>query len=115
MKEIVITKYLQNFLKDLLKAQQRKSFLIVDNLRVHHSKVKEWVENKADKIQIFASILPRFKPDEYLNNDLKQNANKNNIPKDLESLKKNTNSYMQYAKDEKVKGFFRHKKACYAA
>ena len=108
------------FLKRLINGSTKKIFLIVDNLRVHHSKkVKEWVVNKADQIQIFylPPYCPDLNPDEYLNNDLKQNANKNNIPKDLESLKKNTNSYMRsmQKKPEKVKGFFRHKKTCYAA
>jgi len=108
------------FLRRLIKDSTKKIFLIVDNLRVHHSKkVKCWIEQRTEKIQIFylPPYSPDLNPDEYLNNDLKQNANKNDIPKDLESLKKNTNSYMRsmQKRPEKVKGFFRHKKTIYAA
>ena len=42
------------FMKQLVKNKSRKIFLILDNLRVHHSKiVKAWVEENDDKIQLF--------------------------------------------------------------
>lgn len=109
-----------DFLRRLIKGATKKIFLIVDNLRVHHAKkVKKWIEERKDKIEIFylPPYCPDLNPDEYLNNDLKQNANKNLIPKDLEGLKKNTNSYMRslQKKPDKVKGFFRHRKTTYAA
>ncbi len=35
------------FLEQLIKGKEYKTYLILDNLRVHHSKqVKEWLENK---------------------------------------------------------------------
>jgi len=113
-------KVFTEFLRRLIKDSTKKIFLIVDNLRVHHSKkVKKWIEERADKIKIFylPPYCPDLNPDEYLNNDLKQNANRNDIPKDLDSLKKNTNSYMRSVqkRPEKIKGFFRHMKTCYAA
>lgn len=113
-------KVFTEFLRRLIKDSTKKIFLIVDNLRVHHSKkVKKWIEERADKIKIFylPPYCPDLNPDEYLNNDLKQNANRNDIPKDLDSLKKNTNSYMRsmQKRPEKIKGFFRHRKTCYAA
>lgn len=108
------------FLRRLLKGTAKKIFLIVDNLRVHHArKVKKWIEERHDRIEIFylPPYCPDLNPDEYLNNDLKQNANKNRIPKNQESLKKNTNSYMRSLQKQpnKIKGFFRHRKTYYAA
>jgi len=49
-------------------------FLIVDNLRVHHSKlVREWLEEHREQIEVFylPSYSPELNPDEYLNCDLK--------------------------------------------
>lgn len=48
------------FLKRLAKDTDKKVFLIVDNLRVHHGKkVQEWQKQNSEKIEIFfpASIL----------------------------------------------------------
>jgi transposase len=108
------------FLRRLIKDSKKKIFVIVDNLRVHHSKkVAAWIAQRPDKIEIFylPPYSPDLNPDEYLNNDLKQNANRNDIPKDLDSLKKNTNSYMRslQKRPDKIKGFFRHRKTAYAA
>ena len=49
-------------------------FLILDNLRVHHSKlVKAWLADKTEKIKVFylPSYSPQLHPDERLNADLK--------------------------------------------
>ena len=50
-------------------------FLILDNLRVHHSKlVKAWVAEHSEKIELFylPSYSPQLNPEERLNADLKQ-------------------------------------------
>ncbi len=62
------------FLRQLIKHARRKVFLILDNLRVHHSKiVKQWLQNRGDQIELFflPSYSPELNPDEYLNCDLK--------------------------------------------
>jgi transposase len=62
------------FLEALIKDAGRKVFLILDNLRVHHSKpVKAWVEERKDKIELFylPSYSPELNPEERLNADLK--------------------------------------------
>ena len=44
-----------------------KVFLILDDLRVHHSKkVQEWVEKHKEKIEVFylPSYAPEYNPDE---------------------------------------------------
>ena len=49
-------------------------FLILDNLRVHHSKpVKAWVAKRQDKIELFylPSYSPELNPEGRLNADLK--------------------------------------------
>jgi hypothetical protein len=60
-------KILIGFLERLTRPPQRKIFLILDNLRVHHSKlVKRWREENADKIEVFylPSYSPQLNPDE---------------------------------------------------
>ncbi len=62
------------FLEALIKDAGKKVFLILDNLRVHHSKpVKAWVEERKDKIELFylPSYSPELNPEERLNADLK--------------------------------------------
>ncbi|RFC37606.1 MAG: DDE superfamily endonuclease [Candidatus Nitrotoga sp. LAW] len=54
---------------------QRKVFLMLDNLRVHHAKlVKAWLAKQQDEIEVFylPSYSPELNPDEMLNADLKQ-------------------------------------------
>jgi transposase len=68
-------KILIGFLERLTRQQRWKIFLILDNLRVHHSKlVKQWLAENAAKIEVFylPSYSPELNPDELLNADLKQ-------------------------------------------
>lgn len=63
------------FMEQLLKDSKRKIFLVLDNLRVHHSKpVTKWVAEHRDEIEVFflPSYSPELNPDERLNADLKQ-------------------------------------------
>jgi transposase len=62
------------FLEALIQDAGRKVFLILDNLRVHHSKpVKAWLAEHQEKIEVFylPSYSPELNPDERLNADLK--------------------------------------------
>jgi transposase len=98
----------------------KKVYLIVDNLRVHHAKlVKEWEEEHNDKIKLFylPAYSPDYNPDEYLNQDFKQTANRNDIPKDKDHLRSNTKKYMLSLQNnpQKVANFFKHPKVQYAA
>ena len=52
---------------------RKKVFLILDNLRVHHSKlVKAWLAEKQEKIEVLylPSYSPQLSPDERLNANL---------------------------------------------
>jgi transposase len=63
------------FLASLIEEAGKKVFLILDNLRVHHSKiVKAWVAERIDQIELFylPSYSPQLNPEERLNADLKQ-------------------------------------------
>jgi transposase len=109
-----------DFLQKVIDSSDKKVFMIVDNLRVHHAKlVKAWIQEHKDQIAIFylPPYSPEFNPDEYLNQDYKRNANKNNIPFTKVQLRKNTLSYMNdLVKDkEKVANFFKHPSIAYAA
>ena len=67
------------FLAALIKDAGKKVFLILDNLRVHHSKiVKAWVAERKDQIELFylPSYSPQLNPEERLNADLKQEMGK---------------------------------------
>ena len=62
------------FLERLIKDAGRKVLLIVDNLKVHHSRpVKEWLCKHKEQIEDFylPSYSPERYPDEYLHGDLK--------------------------------------------
>lgn len=50
------------FLEALIKDAKKNFFLILDNLRVHHSKpVKAWAVERQDKIELF--YLPSYSPE----------------------------------------------------
>jgi len=50
------------FLERLVKDSSRKVFLILDNLRVHHSrKVRQWLDRNVERIAVF--FLPSYSPE----------------------------------------------------
>ena len=108
------------FLKQFVKGKTRKMYLILDNLRVHHSKVvKEWVSENSSKISIFhlPAYSPEKNPDEYLNCDLKYGLSENPSPKNQEQLKINVENHMVMLQENelRVKKYFNHKDIQYAA
>jgi len=108
------------FLEQLIKGKESKTYLILDNLRVHHSKlVKEWLENKTNQIEIFylPAYSPEKNPDEYLNCDLKYGLSDTPAPKSQEKLQENVENHMKMLQDnnERVKKYFRHEDIKYAA
>ncbi len=72
-------KILIGFMKRLVHGRNKRVFLILDNLRVHHSKaVKKWLAENEEKIAVYylPSYSPELNPDELLNADLKQRVTK---------------------------------------
>jgi len=108
------------FMQQLIKSSPRKVYLILDNLRVHHSKiVKQWVEENKERIALFyiPSYAPERNPDEYLNCDLKQGLSVKKSPKNKETLQNNVQNHMEMLLNnpDRVKKYFKHKDIQYAA
>lgn len=114
------SKRLITFLRRLTKDVGRKVYLILDNLRVHHSElVKKWLEKHKDKIEVFylPSYSPELNPDEYLNNSLKGRVHSGERAKNKEQLESKARKHMRHLQNRpgKVKKFFEHRCAAYAA
>ena len=108
------------FLEQLIKYQENKTYLILDNLRVHHSKiVKRWAEEHSEKIELFylPSYSPERNPDEYLNCDLKYGLSEKPAPKTIEKLKEILENHMNMLQKNtlRVKSYFKHRHIKYAA
>lgn len=108
------------FLELLIEGKKRKVYLILDNLRVHHSKlVKEWVEKHKNRIDLFylPSYSPEKNPDEYLNCDLKQGMSAIPAPKKQSTLEENVQNHMEMlvANSQRVKKYFNHPEIAYAS
>ena len=108
------------FLERLIASSDKKIFLILDNLRIHHAKlVKAWVEEHQKDIALFylPAYSPDLNPDEYLNNDFKRNVNAKHIPINKKELAKNTEDFMtKLSQDsQRISNYFKHEKIAYAA
>ncbi len=108
------------FMKRLIKESTRKIFLVLDNLKVHHSYiVRDWLAKHKDKIEIFhlPSYSPELNPDEYLNCDLKVGVHSKAPVKTKEQLKSKAISHLRKLQKlpERVKRYFKHPKIMYAA
>ena len=103
------------FLERLIKDVGRKIYLILDNLRAHHSNAtSEWVEQHKDQIQLFflPPYSPEYNPDEYLNHDLKQSIGTRQMVKDKDELQSRADDFMEQLSDDSdhVKSYFKHPK-----
>ena len=108
------------FLQALIQDAGKKVFLILDNLRVHHSKpVKAWVEAHKDKLELFylPSYSPELNPEERLNADLKSTLYTKVPVRTKAKLKAATTAHMQALEKspERVKKFFQDAHVKYAA
>ena len=108
------------FFKRLIKDADKKVYLVLDNLRVHHSKpVKKWVQEHKDQIELFflPSYSPELNPDEYLNCDLKDGVHSSVPARTKPNLKKMAVSHLRKIQKlpERVKNYFKHPKIAYAA
>jgi transposase len=108
------------FLEALIQESNRKVFLILDNLRVHHSKpVKAWLADRKAQIEVFylPSYSPELNPDERLNADLKHGIGSKVAARTKARLKAAATEHMQMieANPERVKSYFRDPRVAYAA
>jgi transposase len=108
------------FLNRLLRTVTKKVFLIADRLDAHdNDDVEAWVEAHKDRIAIF--YLPKYSPElnpvEYMNNDMKENINKEGLPNDMETLRSRMQRFMrklQYVSGHVI-SYFLHPSAQYAS
>jgi transposase len=108
------------FMHRLTRDAGRKVFLILDNLKVHHSHlVKRWLDKHKEKIEVFflPSYSPELNPDEYLNNSLKGRVHSGERAQNAKQLESKARSHMRNLQNKplKVKRFFEHRCASYAA
>ncbi len=95
-------------------------FLILDNLRVHHSKlVKAWVTEHKDEIELFdlPSYSPELNPEERLNADLKQAMGKRVPVRSKTKLRQAANEHMIMLENnpQRVMSYFQDRRVRYAA
>lgn len=108
------------FMRRLIKDVGRKVFLIVDNLRVHHSKlVREWLEKHRKQIEVFylPSYSPELNPDEYLNCDLKVGVHMGVPATSKSDLARKAIGHLRMLQKRpaRVTKYFKHPKIAYAA
>lgn len=108
------------FLGRLVKHSKRKVFVITDGHPTHKAKkVKAWLERNEKKIRLFylPPYSPELNPDEYLNNDIKQNAVGRRRAADQKELMENVRSHLRSRQKtpEIVANFFHHPDVQYAA
>lgn len=113
-------KTLINFMSRLIKSVDKKCFLILDNLKVHHGiLVQKWLEKNKEKIVVFylPPYSPEYNPDEYFNGNLKRDIAKKGNVHTVQEIETNTRSFMKRLQNDKehVASYFKHKKIQYAA
>jgi transposase len=109
-----------DFMKRLIRDAGRKVYLILDNLRVHHSKlVKAWLAEHKHEIEVFylPSYSPELNPDEMANADLKQAVTKLAPARTKLQLVKAAARHLRgvQRQPERIKSYFEYKPVRYAA
>ena len=109
-----------DFMKRLVRDAGRKVYLILDNLRVHHSKpVKAWLTEHKSEIEVFylPSYSPELNPNEMANADLKQAITKLAPARTKLQLVKATAKHLRSVQrqPERIKSYFQHEPVRYAA
>ena len=109
-----------DFMRRLIKGASKKVFLILDNLRVHHSKpVKAWLAKNTDAIDVFylPSYSPELNPDEMANSDIKQAVTKQAPARTKLQLAKAASSHLRSVQKqpERIRRYFQHDLVKYAA
>lgn len=108
------------FMGALIQDAGRKVFLILDNLRVHHSKpVKAWLAGHKAEIEVFylPSYSPELNPEERLNADLKQTLGRKLPVRTKAKLRNAAHAHMTMLErsPERVRRFFQDPRVQYAA
>ena len=97
-KETMSAQKLIEFMERIIRSNERKVFLILDNLRVHHSKaLNDFLIEQAAFIKLFylPSYSPDLNPDEYLNRDLKANLNNKPLGRAKGKIEEHAKDHME--------------------
>ncbi len=108
------------FMKRLINDADRKIFLIIDNLKVHHSyKARDWLAEHTEQIEVFflPSYSPELNPDEYLNCDLKASVHSGPPARTRGQLKSKALSHLRKLQKmpKRIMKYFKHPKIAYAS
>ena len=108
------------FLERLIQDAGKKVFLVLDNLRMHHSRqLKAWAAEHAHQIQLFylPSYSPELNPDERLNADIKQYVGSRVQVRSKDKLKTTTSYHLRLLQQqpERIKSYFQNPRVKYAA
>lgn len=108
------------FFEALIEDTDRKLFVILDNLGVHHCKpVKAWLAEHDQELEVFylPSYSPELNPDERLNADLKQAMGSKVPARTQPKLEAAARTHMQKLECEphRVKAYFQDPRVNYAA
>ena len=118
--ETMTQQRLIEFMKRLIKGNERKIYLILDNLKVHHGGiVQRWIKKHEDAIRVYylPPYSPERNPDEYFNGDLKHELEKRGNAKTKKEFKSNVRaSAMKIQADKsQIKRLFEVDFVTYAA
>jgi transposase len=110
---------LMEFMQGLIEDSERKVFLILDNLKVHHAKlVSEWLEEHQAQIEVFylPPYSPEINPDEYLNRDFKTALRSSDRSENKKALFQKATAFMVFLgkTPERVRAYFGHAAVRYA-
>lgn len=100
-----------DWLEALVGSTDKKVFLFVDSHPAHKAKaVQQWLDERTDQIEL--TWLPRYSPehnpDEFVNNDVKQNLKNEPLPEDTPEFRKTIERIMDQiaSMPERIKGYF---------
>jgi transposase len=110
---------LLRFLRRLIRQAKRKVFLIWDRHPVHQAaEVERWLQSHATQIEVFPlpTYSPELNPGEYLNQDVKTNAVRQQRPHDKPEMMLDLRSYLRSTQrhPEIVRSYFCHRSTKYA-
>jgi transposase len=113
----LLIKFMERLVRQM---EGRKVYLILDNLRVHHSApVKAWLEEHREKIAVhhLPSYSPELNPDERLNRSLKSKLGQLPAAKDERNLHRQTLAQLRSCHRQPVliQAFFTSSTTSYAA
>ena len=108
------------FLARLLACRPGKVYVILDGHPSHRAKkVLAWAAAQTDRIRVVLLPLysPELNPAEYLNHDVKANAQRDGRARDQEELAEKVRGYLRSTQQARgiVKGYFKAKHVSYAA